>query len=209
MSWASRHNLLARSVNRSLGGVPVAWGAVSGEGILEQNAEVIVSGQVISVEYALHNLPTAQFGNLLYGDELVIQGVTHQVRELLRVGDGQFCMASLMRLDPGTSAVGRDPREGLRLDDLSDVNITDAAQGDVLINDGTNWVDAALPEVAYVHTQSVAASTWIINHNLGFKPSVELYDSGSQEIDAAIVHTSDNQVIVTLTKAITGFARLN
>lgn len=103
MGWASRHALLARAVNRSLGGVPVLWGAVSGEAILEQNAEVVVNGQVISVEYALHNLPTAQFGNLLYGDELSIQGVTYQVRELLRVGDGQYCMASLMQVD--TAAV--------------------------------------------------------------------------------------------------------
>lgn len=141
MSWASRHNLLARAVNRSLGGVPVVWGAVSGEAILEQNADVIVGGQVVSVEYALHNLPTAQFGNLLYGDELVIDGATYQVRELLRVGDGQFCMASLMRLDPGTSAVGRDPRQGLRLDDLSDVDTTGVQDGDVLVRENGAWTD--------------------------------------------------------------------
>lgn len=100
MSWASKHNLLARAVNRSLGGVPVIWGAVSGEAILEQNAEVISNGQVITVEYVLHNLPTAQFGNLLYGDELQVDGITYEVRETLRVGDGSFCMVSLQKPDP-------------------------------------------------------------------------------------------------------------
>lgn len=208
MGWASRHALLARAVNRSLGGVPVLWGAVSGEAILEQNAEVIVNGQVISVEYALHNLPTAQFGNLLYGDELKVEGITYQVRELLRVGDGQYCMASLMRLDPGTSAVGRDPRQGLTLDDLSDVDVPTPSAGESLQYNGSSWVDVFAQGASYFHSQTTAAATWIINHNLGFKPTVELYDSGSHEIDADIVHTSDNQVIVTLTAAITGFARL-
>jgi len=208
MSWASRHNLLARAVNRSLGGVPVIWGAVSGEAILEQNAEVIVGGQVISVEYALHNLPTAQFGNLLYGDELVIKGATYQVRELLRVGDGQFCMASLMRLDPGTSAVGRDPRQGLRLDDLSDVELTDPAADEVLKYDGTKWVDGADTGTAYIHNQPVAATTWTINHNLGHVPSVEVFDSGSQEVDAEISHTSPSQTLILFSVPLAGFARL-
>lgn len=209
MSWASRHNLLARAVNRNLGGVPVVWGAVSGEAILEQNAEVIVDGNVITVEYALHNLPTESFGNLLYGDEVVVDGVNYQVRELLRIGDGQFCTASLMRLDPGSSAVGRDPREALRLDDLADVEISAAQAGETLTYDGEQWIDQTPQQVSYMHTQSTPSSTWIINHNLGFKPAVELFDSGSQEIDADIVHVSDNQVVVSLTKAITGFARLN
>lgn len=209
MSWASRHNLLARAVNRNLGGVPVVWGAVSGEAILEQNAEVIVDGNVITVEYVLHNLPTESFGNLLYGDEVVVDGVNYQVREPLRIGDGQFCTASLMRLDPGSSAVGRDPREALRLDDLADVEISAAQAGETLTYDGEQWIDQTPQQVSYMHTQSTPSSTWIINHNLGFKPAVELFDSGSQEIDADIVHVSDNQVVVSLTKAITGFARLN
>ncbi|MEB3277210.1 MAG: hypothetical protein VKM92_09625 [Cyanobacteriota bacterium] len=209
MSWASRHNLLARAVNRSLGGVPVIWGAVSGVALLEQNTELVIGGQVLSVEYALHNLPAAQFGNLMYGDELQVDGITYQVRELMRVGDGQFCIASLTRLDPGSSAVGRDPREALRLDDLGDVDLANPAAGEVLKYDGTNWVDAADSSPTYIHTQSTAANTWTINHNLGFKPSVELFDSGSQEIDGHVVHTSNNQVVVTLTKAISGFARLN
>lgn len=208
MGWASRHELLARAVNRSLGGVPVLWGAVSAEGILEQNADVIVGGQVVSVEYAIHNLPTAQFGNLLYGDELDIEGIKYQVRELLRLGDGQYCMASLMRLDPGTSAIGRDPRQGMSLDDLTDVNLSSPSAGESLQYNGTNWVDAIAQGASYVHSQTSAAATWIINHNLGFKPSVELFNAGYQEIDADIVHTSDNQVRVTLTVAITGFARL-
>lgn len=61
----------------------------------------------------------------------------------------------------------------------------------------------------YVHNQTTASDTWNINHNLGFKPSVELYSAGSQEIEGDIVHISDNQTIVYFNSSITGFARLN
>ena len=178
MSWASRHNLLARSVNRNLGGVPVTWGAVSSVGILEENSQLIMGDQVISIEYALHNLPTAQFGNLMYGDELTVGGVVYQVRDLMRVGDGAFCMASLQRLDPGTAAVGRDPREALTLDDLGDVTITDPQVGDKLIREATQWVNYTEPEslidagttgVIYVGTAPPGAlqtaSSWTITRS--------------------------------------------
>ena len=35
----------------------------------------------------------------------------------------------------------------------------------------------------YTHTQSTASATWTINHNLGFRPSIELFDAGGQEFD--------------------------
>lgn len=61
---------------------------------------------------------------------------------------------------------------------------------------------------AYVHTQSAPAMTWAINHNLGRYPSVELFNTGMQEIDAEIAHPSVNQTVVTLKPAIAGLARL-
>ncbi len=96
MSWASRHNLLARAVNRSLGGVPVIWGAVSGEALLEQNTEMVIGDQVLSIEYALHNLPAAQFGGMAHGDAVTVDGVSYAVRHSpMLVGDGQFCVVAL------------------------------------------------------------------------------------------------------------------
>ena len=61
---------------------------------------------------------------------------------------------------------------------------------------------------AFVYQQVSPATTWTINHNLGYKPSVELLDSGSQEIDGEISHPSDNQTVVTLNPASAGLARL-
>ena len=99
MSWASRHNLLARAVNRNLGGVPVNWGAVSGEALLEQNTEMVLDGQVLSVEYALHNLRADLFGGMNYGDAVTVAGEIYEVRHApLLVGDGRFCVVMLEKL---------------------------------------------------------------------------------------------------------------
>jgi hypothetical protein len=98
MSWASRHNLLARSVNRNLGGVSVLWGAVSGEALLEQNTELVVNDQVLSVEYALHNLRADLFGALNFGDNLTVAGENYEVRHApLLVGDGRYCVVMLAK----------------------------------------------------------------------------------------------------------------
>ena len=101
---------------------------------------------------------------------------------------------------------------------MTSVNVTDVTNT-VTVTEGDTTVvtvTTAGPQgpggcggaVAYVHTQASPATTWTINHNLGFRPSVELLDSGSQEIDGAIAHPTVNQTVVTLNPATAGLARL-
>lgn len=59
----------------------------------------------------------------------------------------------------------------------------------------------------FVHTQGSAATEWIVNHNLGFKPSVEIFDAGGREVEADVLHMSDNQVRIYFTSAVAGTAR--
>jgi hypothetical protein len=100
MSWASRHNLLARAVNRQLGGVSVVWGAVIGDAILEQNGELILRDQVVSTEYALHNLRSDLFAALSYGDLISVNGDSFKViHEPMKQGDGMFCVAALEKIE--------------------------------------------------------------------------------------------------------------
>jgi hypothetical protein len=61
---------------------------------------------------------------------------------------------------------------------------------------------------AFVYLQATPATVWTINHNLGYRPSVELLDAGSQEIDGEVAHPSVNQTVVTLNPASAGLARL-
>lgn len=60
----------------------------------------------------------------------------------------------------------------------------------------------------YEHTQAIAASTWLINHNLGYRPNVQTFDSGSVEIEGNIVNSSVNQTIIYFNIPVSGFARL-
>lgn len=53
-----------------------------------------------------------------------------------------------------------------------------------------------------------SALQWTINHNFGYRPSVELIDSSGREFDAEIQHLSENTVRVTFLVATAGIARL-
>jgi hypothetical protein len=120
-------------------GVPVTTGAVTGLGILDMPSQVVADGMVLTTDYKL-TVKTSQFGGLLYGDAITVDGVNYQVREAMKVDDGMFTELFLTKLAPDAVAPGGQPRE-FTLNDLADVNITNAQQGDMLVNDGTQWVD--------------------------------------------------------------------
>ena len=63
------------------------------------------------------------------------------------------------------------------------------------------------PVGAFLFTQSSAASTWTVNHNLGQKPAVTLLTTGGAEFEAEILHLSDNQFQVYLATPTAGQAR--
>lgn len=64
------------------------------------------------------------------------------------------------------------------------------------------------------YSQTVASTTWTIEHNFGFKPNVDVMINvnGGQLQKAfplSITHSDDNTVIVTWTTAKTGQATLS
>lgn len=61
----------------------------------------------------------------------------------------------------------------------------------------------------YTHTQSATSATWTVNHNLGFRPQVEVLSPGGVQVEAAVQHMSDNQTVITFTTAQTGQAIFN
>jgi hypothetical protein len=56
----------------------------------------------------------------------------------------------------------------------------------------------------YTHTQSSASDTWIVNHNLGAIPGITIMSTGGLEINAGVMHVSNNQFIVTLSTPFAG-----
>jgi hypothetical protein len=120
-------------------GVSVTSGGVTGVGILDMPSEIVADGVVLTTDYKV-TVKTSQFGGLLYGAPVTVDGVNYQVREAMKVDDGSFTDLMLTRLAPESSAAGQDPRE-FGLQDLTDVSVSNVQQGDMLINDGTDWVN--------------------------------------------------------------------
>lgn len=62
--------------------------------------------------------------------------------------------------------------------------------------------------IAYVHTQSSAAGTWVVRHKLGYYPIVRVFDSNSEEIQPqSIIQDDVFQTTITFSSARTGTAR--
>lgn len=78
---------------------------------------------------------------------------------------------------------------------------------DEVLADETAFVILSGSAAGHVHTQTVAAATWTINHNLGHRPVVDVF-VGALKIGCSVLHVSDNQCQVLLAAPYTGSARL-
>lgn len=132
---------LSENLSAFLGdfGVSCTSGATTAMGILDMPGQILADGMVISTDYQL-TAKASDFGGLLYGDAITVDGINYQVRETRKIDDGAMVEISLMKLAPDATATGSQPREW-GLGDLTDVNLSGTGQGDVLINDGTKWVN--------------------------------------------------------------------
>jgi hypothetical protein len=125
-------------------GVTCIAGSVTALGILDMPSQVVADGVILSTDYGL-TCRAVDFGGLLYGDGITVDGINYQVRETRLLDDGAFVEISLERLAPTSNAPGQNPRT-FGLSDLTDVNVTGAAPGDQLTYNGSEWVDAGAPK---------------------------------------------------------------
>ena len=121
----------------------VTNGIVTSTGLLDMPSEIIADGAVLTTDYKL-TVRASDFGGLLYGDGLTVNGINYTVRNVMLVDDGRIAEISLMKIAPPAAAPGGRPRE-FGLQDLADVNLINPSQGDMLINDGTDFVNT--PEI--------------------------------------------------------------
>lgn len=77
-------------------GVSVTAGAISGVGILDMPGQVLAGGMVLSTDYTL-TCKAADFGGLLYGDSVTVNGVAYTVRETRLLDDGGFVEIGLQK----------------------------------------------------------------------------------------------------------------
>lgn len=67
----------------------------------------------------------------------------------------------------------------------------------------------AIQDKNFVHTQTVADSVWVINHDLAKYPSVMVVDSAGTVVIGQIDYNSINQITLTFFGAFSGKAYLN
>jgi len=77
-------------------GVSCTAGAVTALGILDMPSQIISDGMVISTDYTLTTKAT-DFGDLLYGSQINVNGVAYTVRETQLIDDGKFVQIALQR----------------------------------------------------------------------------------------------------------------
>jgi len=75
----------------------------------------------------------------------------------------------------------------------------------------TNEIALLVPTVSvlpapYVHTQSSLSNQWTINHNLGYRPIIDVLSPGGMMVIAEIIHVSVNQVQINFNSPQTGTA---
>jgi hypothetical protein len=63
--------------------------------------------------------------------------------------------------------------------------------------------------VAYVHTQGVPSSAWVIPHNLGFFPNLTVQDSSGTIYEGEITHTNSGSLTVSFSATFSGKAYLS
>ena len=61
---------------------------------------------------------------------------------------------------------------------------------------------------SYDFQQTTPATEWIVNHNLGHKPLVQVFSTGGVEVEAEVVHISNNQTRIYFVIGFQGTARL-
>lgn len=69
--------------------------------------------------------------------------------------------------------------------------------------------DELIPLLSYTHEQTSASDTWTIEHGLGYRPSVTIFDNTATEVEGTVIHVDQNNVTLEFSEAITGTAYLS
>jgi len=100
-------------------GVDCVAGSVTAKGILDMPSQVISDGMVLTTDYTL-TAKAADFGDLLYGSEMNVNGALYTVREVQLQDDGIFCQIALQRSVATSVSTATTPLDAGDSDDSVD-----------------------------------------------------------------------------------------
>lgn len=109
----------------------------------------------------------------------------------------------------GCGSCGSGGGSGITLQQLIDAIAAAALDTTDDLPEGTTNKYYTTARVSYTHTQNAVSNSWVINHNLGFKPNVTVQDSAGTTYEGEINHTSANSLTVSFSAAFSGKAYLS
>jgi len=77
-------------------GVSCTAGATTANGILDMPSQVVSDGMVLTTDYTL-TTRASNFGSLVRGDSITVDGTPYTVRETMLLDDGKFVQIALQR----------------------------------------------------------------------------------------------------------------
>ena len=77
-------------------GVSCTAGAVTSNGILDIPSQILSDGMVLSTDYTL-TARASNFGTLIRGSSITVDGVAYTVRETMLIDDGKFVQIALQK----------------------------------------------------------------------------------------------------------------
>lgn len=77
-------------------GVPVVFGALTVNGILDMPTEVLSGNMVLSTDYQL-TFRTSALPNLAYASAITVGGVAYTVKSVRQIDDGTFSIADIQK----------------------------------------------------------------------------------------------------------------
>ena len=105
-------------------------GSITAKGIMDMPTEMVAGGAVLSTDYLL-TAKASDFGDLVYGSQINVNGVPYTVRDASLVGDGKIVELSLQR--------------SVEIDTLQATSPVDGSDADSTIDDVS--IDQLDPEV--------------------------------------------------------------
>lgn len=77
-------------------GVSCTAGATTANGILDMPSQVISDGMVLTTDFTL-TARASNFGSLIRGDSITVDGTAYTIRETMLLDDGKFVQLGIQR----------------------------------------------------------------------------------------------------------------
>jgi hypothetical protein len=82
--------------------------------------------------------------------------------------------------------------------------------GDITVqSDLWSYLSSLITQNNFVFDKQVAASVWVVVHNMGKFPSVSIVDTANDQVEGEVRYNSNNQLTITFTAPVAGKAYLN